>query len=142
MTPAPRSKSMRLIIRLPASTLFEEDVTKLQAKAENGWFGLLPRHIDFVTALAPGVMTFQPVNGQPEYLAHDHGILVKCGREVAISTRSAVRGTDIARLNSEVEMQFLAQQEREKAARALEARLEADLVRRLLQTEKDTVTHA
>ena len=128
---------MKLIVHLPAKILFEEDVTRIQAKAENGWFGLRPRHIDFVTALGPAVMTFEPVGRAPEYLAVDHGILVKCGRDVMVSTRSAVRGTDIAHLKNEVTQQFLAQEEREKAARALEAKLEADLVRHLLETEKN-----
>jgi F-type H+-transporting ATPase subunit epsilon len=61
---------------------------------------------------------------------------VKCGAEVAVSTRNAVRGTSLAQLKKEVEVQFLAQQEREKAGRAFEARLEADLVRHLLDMEK------
>ena len=49
---------------------------------------------------------------------------------------NAVRGTSLAQLKKEVEVQFLAQQEREKAGRAFEARLEADLVRHLLDMEK------
>jgi F-type H+-transporting ATPase subunit epsilon len=63
-------------------------------------------------------------------------MLVKCGDKVSVSTRQAVRGTSLADLKQEVERQFLARQERDKAARALEARLEADLVRRLLEVEK------
>ena len=88
-------------------------------RGENGWFGLLPKHIDFVTALVPGVMTFQPCGKPEEYLARRRGVLVKCGAEVAVSTRQAVRGTSLAQLKQEVERQFLARQEREKAARAL-----------------------
>ena len=135
--PAPQARSMKLIVRLPARILFEEDVTKIEAKAENGWFGMLPRHIDFVTALEPSVMTFQPVGKPPEYVAIDHGILVKCGRELALSTRSAVRGTDITQLKQEIELQFLLQREHERAARSLEAKLEAELVRTLLESEKN-----
>ncbi len=66
----------------------------------------------------------------------DSGVLVKCGAEVSVSTRQAVRGTSLDLLKQEVERQFRAQQEREKAARAMEAKLEADLVRRLLEVEK------
>jgi F-type H+-transporting ATPase subunit epsilon len=127
---------MRLKVLLPAELLFEEEVSRIRAEALNGWFGLLPKHIDFVTALVPGVMTFQPCGKPEEYLAIDHGILVKCGPEVSVSTRNAFRGTDLAKLKNEVEAQFLAQQEREKAGRAFEARLEADLVRHLLEMEK------
>jgi F-type H+-transporting ATPase subunit epsilon len=127
---------MRLKVRLPAEVLFEEDVSRIRAEAENGWFGLLPRHIDFTTALVPGVLTFQPCGKPEQYLAVDSGILVKCGPDVSISTRQAVRGSSLEELQPEVERQFLAHQEREKAARALESKLEADLVRRLLEVEK------
>jgi F-type H+-transporting ATPase subunit epsilon len=135
------ARAMKLKVWLPSEVLFEEDVSRIRAEAQNGWFGLLPKHIDFVTALVPGVMTFQPC-GQPEeylaeeYLAIDSGILVKCGAEVAVSTRQAVRGKSLDLLKEEVERQFIARQEREKAARALEAKLEADLVRRLFEVEK------
>jgi F-type H+-transporting ATPase subunit epsilon len=127
---------MRLKVWLPAEILFEEEVSRIRAEAHNGWFGLLPHHIDFVTALVPGVLMFDPCDKPREYLAVDHGILVKCGPEVSVSTRNAVRGTSFAQLKKEVEVQFLAQQEREKTSRAFEAKLEADLVRHLLEMEK------
>jgi F-type H+-transporting ATPase subunit epsilon len=130
------SNSMTLKVWLPAEILFEEEVSRIRAEAENGWFGLLPKHVDFVTALVPGVLTFEPSGKPAEYLAIDSGILVKCGAEVAVSTRQAVRGTSLEQLKPEVERQFLARGEREKAARALETKLEADLVRRLLEVEK------
>jgi len=127
---------VRLKVWLPAEVLFEEEVSRIRAEAENGWFGLLPKHIDFVTALVPGVLTFEPSGKPEEYLAVDSGVLVKCGAEVAVSTRQAVRGTNLDQLKQEVERQFRIQQEREKAARALETKLEADLVRHLLEVEK------
>lgn len=129
-------RTMTLKVWLPAEILFEEPVVRIRAEAQNGWFGLLPKHIDFVTALVPGVLTFEPPGKPEEYLAVDRGVLVKCGAEVSVSTRQAVRGTSLERLKQEVEQQFLARQERDKAARALEAKLEADLVRRLLTFEK------
>lgn len=128
--------SMTLKVRLPYEVLFEEEVSRIRAEAENGWFGLLPKHVDFVTALVPGVMTFQPCGKPEEYVAVDHGVLVKCGGEVSVSTRQAVRGKSLPELKQQVERQFLAVKERERAARALETKLEADLVRRLLEAEK------
>jgi len=129
---------MKLTVWLPSEVLLvEEEVDRIKAEAENGWFGMLPRHVDFVTALVPGVMTFQP-RGKPEqYLAVDQGVLVKCGPDVSVSTRNAVRGTSLEQLKTEVEVQFRAREEREKAARAYEAKLEADLVRHLLEAEKN-----
>lgn len=128
---------MKLKVWLPSEMLLDEEVDRIKAEAVNGWFGMLPKHIDFVTALVPGVMTFQPCGKPEEYLAIDHGILVKCGPDVSVSTRNAVRGTSLETLKTEVEIQFRAREEREKAARAYEAKLEADLVKHLLEVERN-----
>lgn len=127
---------MKLTVWLPSEMLLEEEVDRIKAEAVDGWFGMLPKHIDFVTALVPGVMTFQPCGKPEEYLAVDHGILVKCGPNVSLSTRNAVRGTNLEYLKTAVEEQFRLREEREKAARAYEAKLEADLVRHLMEAER------
>lgn len=128
---------MRLTVRMPSEVLLEEEVSRIRAEAGNGWFGILPKHIDFVTAVVPGILTFQPCGKAEEYLAIDHGILVKCGPEVSVSTRNAVRGENLELLKKNVETQFRRREEREKEARALEAKLEADLVRTLMEAEKN-----
>ena len=43
---------MHLKVLLPTRVLVDEAVSKVVAEAENGSFGLLPRHVDFVAALA------------------------------------------------------------------------------------------
>ena len=130
---------MRLTVRLPTEILMQEEVTGIKAEAPNGWFGLLPRHIDFVTALVPGVLVFARAGGNEEYLAIDQGILVKCGPEVSVSTRAAVRSTNLDQLRKDVEARFQAEEEREKKTLASEVKLEADLVRGLLELEKKNV---
>ena len=122
---------------LPTEILMQEEVSRIKAEAPNGWFGLLPRHIDFVTALVPSVLTFARTSGTEEYLAIDHGILVKCGPEVSVSTRAAVRSANLAQLRKDVEARFEAEEEREKKTLSSEVKLEADLVRGLLELEKN-----
>lgn len=128
---------MRLTVRLPSEVLLNEEVIRINAEAQNGWFGVLPRHIDFVTALVPGILTFQSPGQPEEYLAIDRGILIKCGQSVSVSTRNAVRSADLSQLKHDVEIQFREREEREKTARAYQAKLEADLVRHLLEVEKN-----
>ena len=127
---------MRLKVWVPTEVLLDEEVTKVKAEAENGWFCILPRHIDFVTALVPGILSFEGPGRPTQYLAIDHGILVKCGPEVSVSTRHAVRGTDLATLQETVAEQFRVLREKEQTARLFEAKLEAELVRQLVQVEK------
>jgi F-type H+-transporting ATPase subunit epsilon len=126
---------MRLKVLLPSEVLLDAAVTKVTAEAENGAFCLLPRHIDFVAALLPGLLSFETEDGQEEVLAVDEGILVKCGAQVLVSTRQAVRGPDLGTLRQAIDDQFRAVDEQEKKARAAAARLEADLVRRFLELE-------
>ena len=50
---------MKLMVLLPTEVLIDEEARKITAEAQNGSFCLLPRHIDFVTALVPGILSFE-----------------------------------------------------------------------------------
>lgn len=124
---------MKLTVLLPTGVLVDQEVTKVTAEAENGSFCLLPRHIDFLAALVPGLLSFENEAGEEEFLAVDEGILVKCGSEVMVSTRNAVRGAPLGQLRQAVEKQFRVLDEREQQARSVLAKLEADLVVRFIR---------
>ena len=126
---------MKLKVLLPAEVLLEEDVTKVIAEAHNGFFCLLPRHVDFVAALVPGILSYETGSGHEVFLAVDEGILIKCGQEVLVSTRNAVRGPDLGQLKHTVVEKFEALDEREKSARSAMAKIEAGFVRRFLEIQ-------
>ncbi len=123
---------MRLKIVLPQKILLDKEVTKVTAEAEDGSFSLLPKHIDFVAALVPGIFSFES-GGKEEFLAMDEGILVKCASEVTVSTRNAMQSPNLGELKRTVEEQFLALDENERKTRTLLARLEADFAERFLK---------
>jgi F-type H+-transporting ATPase subunit epsilon len=127
---------MKLKVLLPTQVFLEEVVTKVVAEAENGSFGLLPRHIDFATSLIPGILSFETEAGTQEFVAVDGGILVKCGPDVSVSTRNAVRSPDLTRLRHTVSKQFRALDERERKARSALARLEASFVQHFIEIEE------
>lgn len=124
---------MKLKVLLPTEILVDQEVTKVIAEAENGSFCLLPRHIDFVAALPPGILIFQSAEGHEEFIAVDEGTLVKVGQEVLVSTRNAVRSSELGTLKQIVEQEFRVLDDREKMARSASAKLEADLVRRFIE---------
>lgn len=126
---------MKLKVLLPAEVLIEEDVTKVVAEAHNGFFCLLPRHVDFVAALVPGILSYETGSGHEVFLAVDEGILIKCGQEVLVSTRNAVRGPDLGQLKHTVVEKFEALDEREKSARSAMTKIEAGFVRRFLEIQ-------
>ncbi|MBD3288793.1 F0F1 ATP synthase subunit epsilon [candidate division KSB1 bacterium] len=129
---------MKLKILLPTKILVQEDIKKLSAEGANGGFGILPRHVDFVTAIVPCIFQFTKENGDEEYLAVDEGILVKKGDEVYFSTRNAVRGANLGELERTIKNEFLSLDERERNARSAAAKMEADLIRRFIEEERIT----
>lgn len=124
---------MRLRVLVPNEVLVDTEATKIVAEAENGSFCLLPRHVDFVAALVPGVLGYVPVGEDEQFLAVDAGILVKCGPAVLVSTRNAVRGAPLADLRQAIDRAFRRVDEREQAARAAMAKVEADILRTFIR---------
>lgn len=123
---------MRLRVFLPMRILIDQEVTKVVAEAENGSFGILPRHVDFVAALTPGILSFES-GGLEEFMAIDEGVLVKCATEVMVSTRKAVRSRNLGELRRTVEEEFGTLNERERKTRSILAKLEADFTKRFLK---------
>lgn len=123
---------MRLKVFLPMRILLDQEVIKIVAEAENGSFCLLPRHIDFVAALARGIVSFESDTGE-EFLAVDGGILVKQASEVRISTRKAVRSKDLHEMKQIIKQEFEVLDEREKKIRSVLAKLEADFAKSLFE---------
>ncbi len=132
-TAEPNRGGMMLKVLLPTAVVVDEMVEKVVAEGENGAFCLRPRHVDFLSAIVPGILTFTTSNGLDHYVAVGDGILVKRDNVVRVSTRHAVRGTDLGSLRSVVAEQFALIDERERVTRAAIAKLEADFVRRFLQ---------
>lgn len=126
---------MRLQILLPTEVLIDEPAARITADAENGSFCLLPRHVNFVTSLAPGILAFIDADSQERILGVAEGILVKSGRDVRVSVEYGVLGDNLGELCERVRQHFALIDEREREAVSAVARLEADFVRRFLALE-------
>ncbi len=124
---------MRLKILLPSHVLIDEQAQKIIARGINGSFCLEPRHVDFVSALAPGLLQFIDESGSEVFVAVDEGVLVKCGDEVLISAYHAVKGEALETLKETVDQRFRQLDESERMARSALARLEAGVVRRFTE---------
>ena len=129
---------MTLKIMLPAKVLLEKSVTSVVAEAQNGSFGLLPRHIDMVTALVPGILSFRTEDGEG-FAAIDEGILVKSGERVMVSVRDAVYGADLGSLEQTVRERFRSTDEQAQEMNSALARLEAGFLRRFIELRDSTV---
>lgn len=122
---------MNLKLLLP-NRIFAEvrDVTRIVAETPEGSFGLLPHRRDCVSALAPGILTYETEADGEVFIAVDEGVLIKSGTEVLISVRRATRGADLASLRSAVQHEFLTLDAQERSARAASDKLESGFVSR------------
>ena len=126
---------MDLWVLLPEKTYWQGKVKKIVGEAINGFFCLLPRHVDFITIMTPGIFFALTEEEEDIYLAINEGILIKANDEVTLSTRSAVKGDTLGDLKKEVEENFMKINEQEKGLQSALQKLEADFVRRFLDLE-------
>ncbi len=122
---------MNLKILLPFEVFAEETgVSRIVAETPEGSFGLLPRRLDCVAALTPGILVYETDAEGEVCVAVDEGVLVKTGADVLVSVRRALGGTDLGQLRGVVEQEFLTLDEREQHVRSVVAKLEAGFLRR------------
>ena len=129
---------MNLKVLLPFRIFAEKTgVARIVAETREGSFGLLPRRLDCVAALAPGILIFETEAEGEVYVAVDEGLLVKTGLDVLVSVRNAIGGADLGRLHEAVEREFLNLNEREKSVRSVMAKMESGFIRRLAEFHRE-----
>ena len=126
---------MRLRIITPLAVVVDEaGVLALRAEDATGSFGILTGHADFLTSLAISVVTWAGRDGKRHYCAVRHGVLsVTAGRDIAIATREAVPGEDLATLDEAVLGRFRADLETERTEHVESTRLQLDAIRQIMR---------
>ncbi|RXA16585.1 F0F1 ATP synthase subunit epsilon [Methanosarcina sp. MSH10X1] len=128
------SALMDLKILLPFKVFADKKgISRIVVETRQGSLGLLPRRLDCVAALEPGILTYETGAEGEVYVAVDEGVLVKTGQSVLVSVRNAIAGTDLSKLKETVENEFLAVDETEQKIRSVMAKLETGLIRRLAE---------
>lgn len=124
---------MQLDILLPFRVFANEvSVVRIVAQTLQGSMGLLPRRLDCVAALVPGILVYETQDGAEHCVAVDEGVLVKAGAHVMVSVRRAIAGGDLTELRHAVEQEFMAIDQQEQTVRSAMARLETGFVRRFM----------
>ncbi|MBN2292708.1 MAG: F0F1 ATP synthase subunit epsilon [Pirellulales bacterium] len=129
---------MNLKILLPFRIFADKTgVSRIVAETREGSFGLLPRRLDCVAALAPGILIYENEAEGEIYVAIDEGVLVKTGLDVFVSVHNAIGGKDLGQLREAVEREFLNLDEREQNVRSVLAKMESGFIRRLAEFHHD-----
>jgi F-type H+-transporting ATPase subunit epsilon len=122
---------MNLKVLLPFQVFAETTgVSRIVAETREGAFGLLPRRLDCVAALVPGILIYETESDGEVYVAVDDGVLVKSGPDVLVSVRRALGGADLGQLRDAVTQEFLALNHHEQNVRSVMAKLESGFLRR------------
>jgi F-type H+-transporting ATPase subunit epsilon len=129
---------LQLKVMEPEKILLDTAVLKIIAEGLNGSFCLKPKHVDFVSALKPGILEYTTDDGSEQFIALDEGILVKCGQEVLVSVLNAIPGNDLSGLEDTVREQFQKSEAISKATDIALKGMEADLLLHFVEMDKKT----
>jgi F-type H+-transporting ATPase subunit epsilon len=120
---------MELRIITPERVTHYDNVRRVVAEAPDGFFGILPRHMDHVTQLVAGILVFETADGLERFVGVNSGTLVKEGATVMVAVRNAIESKDLGQLRERVDAEFRQHTEGEREARSALARLEAHMIR-------------
>ena len=122
---------MQLKVLLPFRVFADKrEVSRIVAEMQEGSFGLLPRRLDCVAALSPGILTYETPEDGEVFVAVDQGVLIKTGDKVLVSVRRALSGTDLGQLRAAVQSEFLRLDEQAKNIRTLMDKMESRFLSR------------
>lgn len=125
---------MNLKILLPFAIFAERSaVSRIVAETLQGSMGILPRRLDCVAALVPGILLFEDEEHGETCVAVDEGVLVKKGREVVVSVRNAIGGDDLGLLREAIDREFRTLDAEEQSVRQVLAKMEGMFIRRFVR---------
>ncbi|SNR63665.1 F0F1 ATP synthase subunit epsilon [Puniceibacterium sediminis] len=123
---------MRLRIVTPLSVVVDEEIFSLRAEDASGSFGILPGHAKFLTALAISIVSWQQASGERFCAVRGGMLTVTDGATVAVTTREAVVGEDLATLDSEVLARFQSDADAERVEHVETVQLQLNAIRRMV----------
>ncbi len=125
---------MKLRITTPLTVLVDDaPISSLRAEDASGSFGILPGHADFLTSLVVSVVRWTEPAGTTRFCAVRRGVLTVTDGIVAIATREAVLGNDLATLDQEVLRRFRDNLETQRVEHVASARLQLNAVRQIMR---------
>jgi len=131
---------LTLKISTPIGIALETTTKQVDFEAIDGFFTILPRHVDMVSALKSGILSYK-VGDKKAYVACNKGVLVKKNDEVSVSTKLAVLGTDLKELQQKIAIDFKEMEQERKEVNLAMAKLELGLAKGILALNKEGGSH-
>ncbi len=127
---------MTLKVLTPVGIALNTPVKQVDFEAPDGFFTLLPRHVDFVNTLKVSVLRYVKPNEKEGYIACNQGVIVKKGSTVSLITKLAVLDDRLDHLTEAIERDFKEMEQQRKEANATMAKLEIGLTKNILALSK------
>lgn len=120
---------MDFTVYTPLGTALKVKAKKVTFETVTGYYTLMPKHVDFVSAMEPNIVRYTDDAGREKYMACHRGIVVKKGTDVTMSVQSAVLSDSLDTLPASILADFKAAEEKRKELNTAMARLELGMVR-------------
>ncbi|MBR1825916.1 MAG: F0F1 ATP synthase subunit epsilon [Alphaproteobacteria bacterium] len=120
---------MKLTVFTPLGTVLKCKINKVNFETLNGYYTLLPKHVDFASAMEANIVSYTTETGAEKYVACHRGIVVKKGDTVTITAQNAVAGETLDELTNVIEREFKQNDEQRKEINSAMARLELGIIR-------------
>ena len=124
---------MRFKVFTPVGVLLNQEVSSVDFQAIDGFWTILPRHVDMVSALRPCVVQYKDAEGQKNYIACNKGVLIKQGHTVSLSTNLAILNDSLETLTKTIKINYKEMEEERKEMNVVLSQLELGLTKGLLK---------
>lgn len=127
---------MRLAVFTPMGRVLQEDILKITIPTLNGYYTLLPKHVDFASAMRVDIVRLVTKDNVEKFLACHRGVAVKKGEDVTITVQNAVVGNSLEELEKVIDSDFRKTDEQRKELNMAMARLELGIIRGFTELSK------
>jgi F-type H+-transporting ATPase subunit epsilon len=126
--------SVRIVT--PSDLKKVDRVSLFRAEDRSGSFGILPRHIEFLTILEPSI-AIALIDGEEEYFAFNGGILSFKKEMLTITTKEFVQSSQIGELKGIIERFYTQQREKESIFHLNMKNLQKAFFKKMIELERE-----
>ena len=126
--------SVRIVT--PSDLKKVDRVSLFRAEDKSGSFGILPRHIEFLTILEPSI-AIALIDGEEEYFAFNGGILSFKKEMLTITTKEFVQSSQIGELKGIIERFYTQQREKESIFHLNMKNLQKAFFKKMIELERE-----
>lgn len=120
---------MELCVYSPLGILLEQDILSVTLETLDGYYTLLPKHVDFAAVLTSGIVSYKTVDEKEKYLACHQGIAIKKASRVTLTVQGGILADSLPELQQQIAFEAKQNEQQRKELNTAMARLELGVIR-------------